>query len=81
MTQRPIASSATFLVGDDGVLVVQEHDDLGNHRICVGESKSDWTAYGAIARLEIGARLFIGTSEYFDGEMPRVGLVSAGVMS
>jgi hypothetical protein len=55
----------------DNLLVRQEFDDYGSHRIVILKP-SDWTSYQGIAKLHHKGRVFAGTSEYYSGSLPRV---------
>jgi hypothetical protein len=56
----------------DGVKVIQQFDDYGNHRLLInGEFRTKtkgWVSYRSIAR----RAAYAGTSEFYSGELPRV---------
>lgn len=61
------------------VEILQEFDPAGMHRLChydgnTGLTKSsEWKSSRGLARLEIpGLGIFIGTSEYYIGELPNI---------
>lgn len=55
------------------IMVHQEFDGAGNHRLCCNGLYSAWTGYRSIAHLAVrNMGQWYGTSEYYAGELPRV---------
>lgn len=62
-----------YLDINDTFKIVQVFDDHGNHQLVFGEYSSKWFHYRQMAVLRIAnVGCFIGTSEYYAGDMPRV---------
>lgn len=61
------------------VRITQEFGDGGGHIISVGSNESLVTAYDGIAILHCPEGVFCGTSEFYEGVLPRVFKVTPGV--
>lgn len=62
----------------DGLLIEQQFDGNGGHRLVIGQWKSDRASYRGISCLKYDNITICGTSESFGDLIPRVFKVIAG---
>lgn len=65
-----------YLIGC--VLVIQESNDRGWHRLTIGEVSSPVEDYTRISTLDVPEGKFAGTTEFFSNHLPRVFQITTG---
>lgn len=55
-----------------GIKIIHEFDDYGNHRILVDKRASEWADYRSLTSLRMGMGHIGATTDYYSGVLPRV---------
>jgi hypothetical protein len=63
---QPTQSKLLFI---QGIKVIQELDDYGNHRLFVDKRWSEWTGYESFSSITFAQGYVVGRTEFWDGEL------------